>query len=55
MVRAVPIRPGRKRRRRGEEVGDEEIMMTNAEILIKKGKRGAAAFVQAECISNGGR
>ena len=30
-------------------------MMTNAEILIKKGKRGAAAFVQAESISNGGR
>ena len=29
-------------------------MMTNAEILMKKGKRGAAAFVQAECISNKG-
>jgi len=26
--------------------------MTYAEILIKKGKRGAAAFVQAECMSN---
>ena len=25
--------------------------MTYAEILIKKGKRGAAAFVQAECMS----
>lgn len=25
--------------------------MTYAEILIKKGKRGAAAFVQAECIA----
>lgn len=28
--------------------------MTYAEILIKKGKRGAAAFVQAECMSNKG-
>lgn len=28
--------------------------MTYAEILIKKGKRGAAAFIQAECISNKG-
>ena len=25
--------------------------MTYAEILIKKGMRGAAAFVQAECMS----
>ena len=28
--------------------------MTYAKILIKKGKRGAAAFVQAECMSNKG-
>jgi len=26
--------------------------MTNAETLIRKGKRGAAAFVQAECMAN---
>ena len=37
-----------------------EVIMTYAEILIKKGKRGAAAFVQAECMNskeadNGGR
>ena len=31
-----------------------EVIMTYAEILIKKGKRGAAAFVQAECMSNKG-
>ena len=35
-------------------------MMSKAEILIKKGKRDAAAFVKAECMSkkraaNGGR
>lgn len=28
-----------------------QLKMTYAEILIKKGKRGAAAFVQAECIA----
>ena len=26
--------------------------MTNAETLIRKGKRGAAAFVQAECMAS---
>ena len=30
---------------------DSDLRMTYAEILIKKGKRGAAAFVQAECMS----
>jgi hypothetical protein len=37
--------------KRGEGERDYRIM-TNAETLIRKGKRGAAAFVQAECMAN---
>ena len=52
MVKAVGFQVCRSgKRRRGEEVREEEIMMSKAEILIKKGKKDAAAFVQAECMS----
>ena len=51
-----PGRFGRRRRRSKLEKRKKltEVIMTYAKILIKKGKRGAAAFVQAECMSNKG-